>query len=115
MTMFATVPSTSDDLSLLRFLRDRLSQDIELIIGDTPVFGVNVNDAEFERRFLDRGALINRVRTELAIVSVTVEAMETEQGPAPVSASSFTGGPVTDLGSDLLKLLAARYSSHPDY
>lgn len=107
--------ATPADLSLLRFLQDRLNQDIELIVGDTPLVGVGVKDAEFERRFLDRAGLINRVRTELTIVSVTVDSMRAEQGPAPVDANSFEGGPVTALGSELLKLLAARYSDHSDY
>lgn len=34
--------------------------------------------------------------------------MRADQGPAPVNANSFEGGPVTALGSELLKLLAAR-------
>jgi hypothetical protein len=107
--------STSDAPGLLRFLQDRLREDIGLIISDTPVFGVQVNDPEFERRFLDRSGLLNRVRTELALVALTVESMQSEQGPPPVALTSFEGGPVTELGSEVLKLLAARYAEHPDY
>ena len=50
--------------SLLGFLQERLREDIGLILSDTPIFGLQVNDAEFERRFLDRGALLERVRTD---------------------------------------------------
>jgi hypothetical protein len=109
------VTTTPGDLSLLHFLQKRLRQDIELILRDTPIFGIEVNNSEFERRFLDRAGLLHRVRTELAIVALAVEAMQAEQGSPPASTSSFEGGPVTDLGSDVLKLLAARYSDHPDY
>ncbi|GCD89919.1 DUF6221 family protein [Nocardioides sp. LS1] len=107
--------TTSDDPGLLRFLQDRLRHDIGLILMNTPMFGFHVNDAAFERRFLDRSALLNRVRTDLALVALTVESMEEEQGRPPAAATSFEGGPVTGLGSEVLKLLAARYSNHPDY
>lgn len=74
-----------------------------------------VNDPEFESRFLDRSGLLTRVRTELALVALTTESMQDEQGRPPAARASFEGGPVTDLGSQLLKLLAARYADHPDY
>src|SRR4249919_3774449 len=101
MARLGHVTTTSDDLGLLRFLQDRLTQDIELILFGTPLFGVKVSDSEFERRFLDRSGLLNRVRTELALVALTVESMQTEQGTPPVAASSFEGGPVTHLGSEV--------------
>ena len=109
------VTKTPGDLSLLHFLQARLRQDVELILLDTPIFGIQVNQPEFERRFLDRAGLLHRARTELAIVTLAVEAMQAEQGSPPASTSSFEGGPVTDLGSDVLKLMAARYSDHSDY
>lgn len=71
---------TSGDLSLLHFLQDRLKQDIELILSDTPILGIEVNNAEFEHRFLDRAGLIHRVRTELGMLGLTVESMQAEQG-----------------------------------
>ena len=101
--------------SLLSFLQDRLNQDIGLILSDTPVFGLEVNDPEFERRFLDRGALLQRVRTDQTLVAMTIAAMQEEQGSPPAGASSFESGPVTALGSDVLKTMAARYADHPDY
>ncbi len=103
------------DLSLLQFLQDRLRQDIELVLSDTPIFGIRVNNSEFQNRFLDRAGLLHRVRTELAIVSLAVESMQAEQGSPPTNVSSFEGGPVTELGSGVLKLLAARYADHPNY
>jgi hypothetical protein len=109
------VPSTPGDPSLLHFLQDRLRQDIDLILSDTPIIGLEVNDSESASRFLDRTGLLNRVRTELAIVALIVESMQAEQGPPPVTVSSFEGGTVTDLSSQVLKLLAARYAEHPDY
>lgn len=107
--------TTPGDLSLLHFLQERLRQDIELILLDTPIFGIEVNRPEFERRFLARAGLLHRARTELAIVALAVEAMQAEQGSPPASTTSFEGGPVTDLGSDVLKLMAAQYSDHSDY
>ena len=101
--------------SLLAFLQDRLEQDIGLVLGDTPVFGLEVNDPEFERRFLDRGALLRRVRTDQELIAMTVAAMQEEQGSPPAGAGSFVGGPVTSLGSELLKTMAARYADHPDH
>lgn len=103
------------DRSLLAFLQQRLEHDIGLIIADTPVFGLEVNDPEFERRFLDRGALLQRVRTDQSLVAMTVAAMQEEQGSPPPGAASFVGGPVTALGTEMLKTMAARYSDHPDY
>lgn len=107
--------TTPGDLSLLHFLQDRLRQDIELILASTPIFGIEVNNPEFERRFLDRAGLLHRVRTELAMVALAVESLLAEQGSPPASTSSFEGGPVTELRSGVLKLMAARYSDHPDY
>jgi hypothetical protein len=101
--------------SLLSFLQDRLSQDIDLILSDTPIFGLEVNDPEFERRFLERGALLQRVRTDQALIAMTIAAMQDEQGSPPAGANSFVSGPVTALGSDVLKTMAARYADHPDY
>jgi hypothetical protein len=112
---FGRVTTTNGESSLLHFLQDRLRQDIDLILSDTPIFGIEVNDSEFERRFLDRAGLLHRVRTELAVVALTVESMQTEQGSPPASVGSFGGGPVTELGSSVLKLMAARYAEHPDY
>lgn len=109
------VTTTPRDLNLLHFLQDRLRQDIELVLSDTPVFGILVNNSEFQNRFLDRAGLLHRVRTELAMVSLAVESMQAEQGSPPANVSSFEGGPVTELGSGVLKLLAARYADHPDY
>ena len=103
------------DPSLLRFLQDRLSQDADLILSDTPMLGLEVNNPEFERRFLDRAALLHRVRTDLALLGRCVEAMQEEQGSPPVGATSFESGPVTALGSDILKLMAGRYADHPDF
>ena len=39
------------------------------------MFGLEVNDAKFERRFLDRGALLHRVQTNQALVALNLEAM----------------------------------------
>lgn len=103
------------DPSLLHFLQERLSQDVDLILFDTPMFGLEVNNPEFERRFLDRAALLHRVRTDLALLARCVEAMQEEQGSPPAGATSFESGPVTALGSDVLKLMAGRYADHPDY
>ena len=86
-----------------------------MILSDTPIFGIEVNDPEFERRFLDRDGLLHRVRTELAMVALAVESMQAEQGSPPASVRSFVGGPVTEFGSGVLKLLAARYADHPEY
>ena len=107
--------TTNKDPSLLRFLQDRLSEDVDLTIEDTPMFGFLVNNAEFERRFLDRAALLNRISTDRTIVALMVEAMQAEQGMPPASPILFEGGAATDLGSGVLKLMAARYSAHPDY
>lgn len=101
--------------SLVRFLQDRLNQDVDLILADTPIFGLEVNDPEFERRFLDRGALLERVKADQALVAMTLSAMQEEQGSPPAGASSFESGPVTALGSDVLKTMAGRYAGHPDY
>jgi hypothetical protein len=109
------VTKTPGDLSLLHFLQDRLRQDIDLTLSNTPILGIEVNDPEFERRFLDRAGLLHRVRTDLAVVALAVESLQAEQGTPPASVSSFEGGPVTELGSGVLKLMAARYSDHPDY
>jgi hypothetical protein len=75
------------DPSLLRFLQERLSLDVDLILFDTPMFGLEVNNPEFERRFLDRAPLLHRVRTDLALLARCVEAMQE----------------------------ADRYADHPDY
>lgn len=107
--------TTHADPSLLRFLQDRLSEDVDLVIENTPMFGLQVNNSEFEERFLDRGALLNRVSTDRTIVALVVEAMQAEQGMPPASPLSFEGGAATDLGSGVLKLIAARFSAHPDY
>jgi hypothetical protein len=111
----ARVGCVAHDLSLLRFLQTRLSEDIDLIIKGTPMFGLEVNNPEFERRFLDRVNLLDRVRTDQVIFAMTASAMQDEQGSPPARASSFEGGPVTTLGSNVLKSLAGRYSDHPDY
>jgi hypothetical protein len=103
------------DPSLLRFLQDRLTQDIDLILSDTPMFGLEVNDAEFQRRFLDRAALLQRVQTDRALVALNIEAMQDEQGSPAAGTSSFESGPVTRLGSEVLKVMAARYADHADY
>lgn len=103
------------DPSLLRFLQDRLSQDVELILFDTPIFGLEVNNPEFERRFLDRASLLHRVQTDLALLARCIEAMQEEQGSPPAGVTSFESGPVTELGSGILKFMAARYADHPDY
>lgn len=102
-------------MSLVRFLLDRLHEDLELIIGDTPMFGVEVNAPRFEQQFLSRAGLIQKTRTELAEVSLIIQAMQSEQGIPPAAAIDFEAGPVTILGDRLLKLLAARYSDHPEY
>lgn len=115
MTTFDRVTTPPRDLSLLQFLQDRLKQDIDLILSNTPVVGVDVNDSRFEDRFLDRAGLLHRVRTELALVALTVEAMLAEQGSPPASIGSFDAGPVTELGSEVLKLMAARYADHSAY
>lgn len=107
--------TTRDDPSLLRFLQDRLSQDVDLIMADTPRFDGAVNNPEFERRFQDRSGLLHRIQTDRTIVALTVEFMQAEQGSPAVGASSFEGGPATSLGSGVLKLLAGRYADHPDY
>jgi hypothetical protein len=44
-----------------------------------------------------------------------MEAMQEEQGSPSAGATSLESGPVTALGSDMLKLMAARYADHPDY
>lgn len=102
-------------VSLLKFLMDRLDEDVALILGDTPVFGIEVNDALFEHRFLSRSGLLQRTRTEQAQVALVAEAMQAEQGAPPEAAVDFVPGPVTVLGSQLLKLLATRYAEHPEY
>lgn len=63
------------------------------------MFGLEVNDAKFERRFLDRGALLHRVQTDQALAALNLEAMRDEQGSPAAGASSFESGPVTRLGS----------------
>lgn len=53
-------------------------------------FGMEVNNSEFEkRRFLDRAGLLDRVRTELAMVSLTMELMQAGQASSPAKVSSF--------------------------
>lgn len=103
------------DPSLLRFLQDRLSEDVDLILFDTPIFGLEVNNPEFERRFLDRGSLLHRAQTDRALLARCIAAMQEEQGSPPAGATSFEGGPVTELGSDMLKFMATRYANHPDW
>ncbi|WP_407669760.1 DUF6221 family protein [Nocardioides sediminis] len=80
-----------------------------------PDVGLEVNDAEVERRFLDRAALLQRVQTDRALVALNIEAMQDEQGTPAAGASSFESGPVTRLGSEVLKVMTARYADHSDY
>ena len=115
LTTVERVTTTPGAPSLLHFLQDRLRQDIDLILYNTPLIGVRIDDPTFEGRFLDRAGLLHRVRTELAVVSLIVESLQAEQGSPPASAGSFEGGPVTALGADVLKLMAARYAGHSDY
>jgi len=61
------------------------------------------------RFLLDR--LANEPR-DLQIVALLMTAMKEEQGEAPVVPDP---APVTKVGSQMLKLIAANYSSHPDY
>lgn len=114
-TSLTEVTSKSDPTSLLRFLQDRLREETPLIIDNTPIFGIPEQDPEFESRFLERRALVRKQRTTLAIITLTVESMQAEQGMPPASAETFVPGPVTNLGTDLLKLIAALYEDHPDY
>lgn len=79
------------------------------------MFGLFVDDPEFEKRFLDRGGLLEKLHTETALVSLTVDAMQKEQGKPPAGPASCVPGPVTDLGSQILKLLAAQFRQHPNY
>lgn len=113
--MLTTMTPTRIEPSLLHFLQGRLDEDVDVIIANTPIVGVHELDTEFERRFLSRGALLERLRTDQATISLLVQAMQSEQGSLPNAPESFAGGPVTDIGSDLLKLLAARYADHEDY
>ena len=46
---------------------------------------------------------------------MTVIAMQEEQGSPPPGAKYFESGPVTALGTEVLKTMAARYADHPDY
>ena len=100
---------------LLRFLQDRLQEDVELIIGNTPLFGPDVRDPQFEERFLDRGNLLRRTQDELAVIALIIEAMRKEQGSPPEPEEQFVSGPVTDLGSEVLKTLAAKYAGLPEF
>jgi hypothetical protein len=66
-------------------------------------------DPYMGRFLLER--LANEPR-DLQIVVLLMAAMKEEQGEPPVVPDP---APVTDVGSQILKLIAASYSSHPDY
>lgn len=106
--------SRSNELSLLHFLQDRLKEDAELIIRNTPMFDVTVQDADFEKRFLDRGALWTGLHG-IGDRQPDSRGHAGRTGQAPRSRESFVAGPLTELGSRVLKLLAARFEDHPDY
>lgn len=59
--------------------------------------------------------LLERLRDEprdLKIVGLLMSAMKDEQGDPPVVPEV---APVTEVGSQILKLIAATYADHPDY
>ena len=87
-----------------------MEEDEELIIRNTPAFGDF--EAAFEERFLDRATLIRGTRTDRDVVHACVDAMHAMQGAPPVV---DTDDAVTPLGSQVIKITAARYASHPDY
>lgn len=109
------VQTRSQTPSLLRFLQDRLREEAALILENTPLAPLPDLNPDFEHGVLGRGALLNKQRTHLAIIALLSEAMEAEQGSPPTSAAQFVPGPVTILGSEIIKLLAALYGDHPDY
>lgn len=100
--------------SLLSFVLARLTEDRELVIGHAPVAPLEGADRHFHDRFLDRRALYERVRHDETVVAACVEAMREVQGPPPVPVPSEPH-PVTTLGSQVIKLIAARYADHRDY
>ena len=102
------------DPSLLRFLQDRLDDEAQLILLNTPYSGDVSVSPEFHDRYLDRGGLLARLRSERDVVAACVETMREVQGPPPVPVLS-SPDPVTVLGSEIIKLIAQRYADHQDY
>jgi hypothetical protein len=100
--------------SLLRFVLARLDDEEGLIIGNTPFVGDAQVSPDFHARYLDRGGLLQRCRSDRDLVATCVQAMSEAQGPPPVPVPAAPD-PVTVLGSEIIKLIALRYADHPDY
>lgn len=100
-----------DDPSLLRFVMQRLGEEVDLIIQFTPVMDAGMSQPDFER-FVDRRALFKRVERDRAVVVSCMDAMLEEQGSPPRVPDR---SPATDLGSYVIKSIAATYSRHPAY
>lgn len=107
----------TSDPSLLRFLLDRLEDEIHAIITHLPLPVPDemqpLNDDGFFDRLLDRRHLYQRVQETKQMVTLVTEAMKEEQDQMLIHDPENV--PVTALGSQLIKIWAARYSDHSDY
>lgn len=102
--------------SLLRFLLDRLEDELHAIMVHLPLPVPEemqaLNEDGFFDRLLGRNHLYQRVQETKQMVVYIAEAMRTEQEQRLVRDPDI---PVTALGSQLIKTWASRYSDHPDY
>jgi hypothetical protein len=101
---------------LLRFVLERLADEKRMIMHNTPLFlDENQADADFRYYMETRNALLGRVATLEDIVRHTVSAMREEQGWDELFAHAPLLGPVTTLGTKILKQLAECFAEHADY
>jgi len=103
----------TDDPSLLRFVQEQLDDEIQRIILNTPVFwGADHHPSPELEAMVDRWRLIHRVRRDRAVVDACVAAVQSEQGDPPVVPPMH---PATNLGDEVIKLIALTYQDHPDF
>jgi len=104
-----------DDPSLLRFVLERLDEEEQEIIWNTPLRDEEEMNPEFLGRFVGRRALIQRSRLTREIVASCVESMRRVQGPPRAATPVAPPDEATVLGSDVVKLVASGLDWHPDY
>lgn len=102
--------------SLVRFVLDRLDDDLGMVLLNSPVVldEEAVPDERFRNYIGDRNQLAERIVGTRKIVRGTVDAMAREQGQVAIPATT-DAAPVTELGSHILKTVASWYADHPDF
>jgi hypothetical protein len=99
-----------DSPSLLRFLLARVAEDV---LRADAGRGAGLPQHPYVEHFSPPSMML-RAGLDRDVVEACVEAMAGAPGQPPEPALD-PADPITDLGSQVLKFMAARYDEHPDY